>query len=153
MLPDFKLGKIFSIVLLISLFYVLDGKAQNNSIKEHRGPSFLTVNLLSWFNFSPRWRVGYIENFHPIWKVGVDIGYGNNNLTVYDMENHYQLWEIRPEIYYLINPGQKTLQYFSAELFYIDHKEIIFNSHYFPINGEPMDFDRIDYYRKNMDST
>lgn len=86
--------------------------AQNEEIlkfKEYNNNSYLTVNLLSSLNInSPRWRIGYMKNINDRWKVGLDIGYGNHNLTYYDLGDNYELWEVRPEFYYFLKTKRKT---------------------------------------------
>lgn len=126
--------------------------AQNEEIlktKEYNNDSYLTLNLLSSLNInSPRWRIGYIKNINDRWKVGLDIGYGNHNLTFYDLGDNYELWEIRPEFYYFLKTKRKTKKYLSAEPFYINHRDVFLDGHYFPKNGESLSYDQTNYRRQ-----
>ncbi len=145
--------RILIIFSFISLFILINGNAQTNVEKNLTNKSYLTLNLLSPINtLSPRWRVGYIRNLNNKWKIGLDIGFGKRSLSFSDfgekIGKNYQLWEIRPELYYIINPKRKTKKYFSLELFYINHKDVFYNGHYFPENGESLSYDKSDYNRK-----
>ena len=146
--------RISNIIILISIFSMLESKAQSEEIKNlNNNESYLTLNLLSSINtLNPRWRFGYIKNLSEKWKIGLDIGYGNRNLSFSDfgdkIGDNYQLWEVRPEIYYVINPIKKTKKYLSVELFYINHKDVFYNGHFFPINGESISYDKSDFERQ-----
>ncbi|HKJ43607.1 MAG TPA: hypothetical protein VKA27_16035 [Sunxiuqinia sp.] len=90
--------------------------------------SYLTVNLFSPINtLNPRWRIGYIQHLSTRWKAGIDFSFGNREISFSDfgnkIENAYQLWGIRPELYYLLRSRRRTQKYISAELFYIHHKD------------------------------
>lgn len=149
-IPKIILTLIFSLNILIS-------NAQNNQQEEAPTQiSYLTLNLLSQLNFySPRWRVGYIRNINPKWKMGLDLGFGNRNLSFFqeNVGSDYQLWEVRPELYYIINPSKKTDKYFSFELYYISHKDTFYDGHYFPIDGESLHYDKIDFHRQKYGFT
>lgn len=106
--------------------------------------SFVTFNLLSPVDqLVPRWRIGYIRSINPNWKAGIEFGYGNKKLAFADVdadnEADYQLWEIRPELYYILDPLKKTQKYVSAELFYINHTDVFYNK---------IEYDRADYSRQ-----
>jgi len=96
---------------------------------------------------NPRWRIGYLQDLNERWKFSIDIGYTNRkfSLGIHNdlIGNKYQIWEIRPEIYYLMNPKKKTKKYFSAELFYINNKDTFSNGHYGAIK-----YDQVDYRRE-----
>lgn len=146
--------RISTIIILISIFSIVKGNAQTDGIKSlGNNNSYFTINLLSTINtLNPRWRIGYIKNLNEKWKAGLDIGYGNQNLSFPDFHNRigedYQIWELRPEFYFIINPQRKTKKYFSLELFYINHKDVFYNGHYFPIKGESISYDKSDFKRQ-----
>jgi len=133
---------------------IVNGNAQIRDIQETSNEnSYFTINLLSSLNtLNPRWRIGYIENINKKWKVGLDFGYGNRSLSFSDFGDKigkdYQIWELRPELYYIIDPQRKTKKYFSLELFYINHKDIFYNHHYFPVSGESISYDKSDFKRQ-----
>ncbi len=141
-------------ILLILILSMVKVNAQTDEIKNlGNNNSYFTINLLSSINtFSPRWRIGYIRNINKKWKAGLDIGYGNRNLSFSDFGDKigkdYQIWELRPELYYIINPARKTKKYFSVELFYINHKDVFYEDHYFPIDKESMSYDKSDFNRQ-----
>jgi len=139
-------------IFLIYFSSIKISNAQNDEIfktTEYNNSSYLTMNLLSPLNTkSPRWRIGYIKNINERWKIGFDIGYGNHNLTFYDLGDNYELWEIRPEFYYFLITKRKTKRYLSVEPFYINHTDLFFDGHYFPKNGESISFDQTKYKRQ-----
>ena len=130
--------KVLLLILIFSNSLVFAQKSDPIE-KEHSGDnSFVTINLLSVLNpLNPRYRVGYIKSLNPNWRLGLDFGYGSSKLLfsgykLYDswgkMGESYQLWEIRPELYYILNPTRKTQAYFSTELYYIHHKDSFQNN-------------------------
>lgn len=115
--------------------------------------SFAGVNLLSPLNgLNPRVGVGFVYGINERWKLGVDLGYGNKTLSLIDFGNEmgkkYQLWEIRPELYYFISSWKQHERYFSAELFYINHKDVFYRGEYFPIQSHFAKYDQADYFRQ-----
>jgi len=143
--------RIVSAIFLIYFSNINISNAQNDEIlktTEFKNNSYLTINILSPVNIkNPRWRIGYIKNINERWKIGFDLGYGNHNLTFYDLGDNYELWEIRPEFYYFLKTKRKTKKYLSFEPFYINHKDVFFGGHYFPKNGESMSYDKTNYKR------
>ncbi|MEO8933561.1 MAG: hypothetical protein ABI295_04575 [Xanthomarina sp.] len=144
---------ILIIAFLISLLSTINVNGQTDSTKNSNTHSYFTLNLLSPLNTqSPRWRIGYIKDIDEKWKAGLDMGYGNRNLLFSDygdnISKDYQLWEIRPEIYYIINPKRKTKKYFSLELFYINHTDIFYSGSYSSVNNESISYDQSDYKRE-----
>lgn len=143
-------------IILISIFSLAKGDAQTKEIKNSdNNNSYITINLLSPINtLNPRWRIGYIKYINKNWKAGLDIGYGNRNLSFSDfggkIGKDYQIWEIRPELFYIIDPQRKTKKYFSIELFYINHKDVFYESHYFPINEESISYNKSDFKRQKF---
>jgi len=121
-------------------------KDKTSRNKNFNNYSYLTTNLLSHINhYSPRVRIGYIQNIHDRWKVGMDLGYGNDKTTFFEISENYRIWEIRPELYYFTR-SHKT--YLSAELFYINHKDIFTDDFYYPTNSESTRYDRANYQRQ-----
>ncbi len=115
--------------------------------------SFFTFDVFSSLNtYSPRWRVGFIRDIDPKWKVGLNLGYGNKNISYTyfadKFEEDYKLWEIRPELYYVRKRSQKATTYASFELYYINHKDVFHNSSYIPVEGGCLSYDRADYLRQ-----
>lgn len=124
---------------------------------ESKNESFITTDIVSPFYFhyntnysTPRWRVGYLKNLTEKTKIGIDVGYGNANSSLIITGNHYSLWEVRPEYYYIINPTRKTLKYFSLEMFYINHEEEFITQAFYSDQNEYLSFDKADYSRQKI---
>jgi len=117
-----------------------------SQIENFNNYSYITTNLLSHINYhSPRLRIGYIQNINDRWKIGLDLGYGNNKTTFLEISENYNIWEIRPELYYFTR-SHKT--YLSAELFYINHKDIFIDDFYYPKDNESTRYDQASYQRQ-----
>jgi len=140
-------GKFLIIYFFLFITNFINAQEEkSNRIKNFNNYSYITTNLLSHLNhYSPRIRVGYIQNINNRWKVGLDLGYGNDELSIFDNSENYGLWEIRPELYYFTR-AHKT--YLSAEFFYINHKDIFVDDLYYPIDEESTKYDRVNYQRK-----
>ena len=143
-----KTKHFIQLVLVCVLFLANNSKlcAQNeNSLNEstkYRQDYFVTINLESQANIlNPRWKIGFIKTIHSRLKFGVDIAYGNPNLSFWKAETkstsnpifteHYRLWEFSPQLYYSINSNNGLPTYISATLFYINHKDIYYKSIYY----------------------
>jgi hypothetical protein len=127
-----------------------DNSIENSSVKKE---SYLTFDVFSSLNtFSPRGRVGYIKGINQKWKIGLNLGYGNKNISYTyfadKFEEDYELWEIRPELYYIIKQNQKSSTYGSVEIYYINHKDIFHDSYYWPVSGGYYSFEQADYFRQ-----
>ena len=144
-----------TIILLLLVLSTLVLNAQNDSIANSAiiKESYFTFDVFSSLNtYSPRWRVGYIKGISPKWKLGLNLGYGNSIISYTDFaenfEEDYELWEIRPELYYNIRQTQKSTTYGSFELYYINHQDIYHNYYYLPIGGGVIRYDQADYLRQ-----
>lgn len=146
--------------IFISLAIILSAltlNAQESECIENspaRQESCFTFDIFSSMNkYSPRWRVGYVRDIDPKWKVGLNLGYGNKNISYTQyidemFEKDYKLWEIRPELYYVMKRSEKATAYGSFELFYINHKDVFHNSSYIPVEGGCFSYDQADYLRQ-----
>lgn len=144
---------IFIAFFLISFLSTVQVNAQTEEEDNSNGQSYLTVNVFSPMTFTaPRWRVGYIHAINKKWKVGLDVGYGARSISFSDFDNRiedeYRLWEVRPEVYFIVNPKRRTQKYFSIELFYINHSDIIYDDEYYPGHGVTIGFDSAQYERQ-----
>lgn len=151
----FYLGIYFMLMILPSSGN-LKGEISASSLDSLReNDSYFLMNLVTPLDpFNPRWRFGYLQNLNEDWKIGLNFGYGSRGLSLYEFGNirgsHYQLIEIRPEIYWIINPQRKTKRYLSGELFYISHKDVFKNGHYFRIKGESISYEQVDFQRQKF---
>ena len=139
---------VFLFTLLYSSFSQLN--AQNKGSVKAENEDFITLDLFSPIYASSRYRVSYIKNLDSNLKVGLDFGYGNDAISIVRPEGDNSIWEVRPELYYIINPNKKTLKYFSAELFYLNHNLILENKTYYPESGNPIRFDKADFNRQKF---
>lgn len=153
-----KLNSLHQIAILLIVFLstLIVNAQDNDSIKNQtlREKSYITFNLLSPVDqLVPRWRMGYIKSINQKWKAGIEFGYGNKKLAFAVIDDDYnqvdyQLWEIRPELYYILNPSKKTQTYISAEFFYINHKDIQYFGVYYPTDEIGIHYDQANYFRQ-----
>ena len=129
--------------------------AQNDIDIKPNNESYFTIDLISPFYinqevFTPRWRLGYIKNLNSKYKIGIDFGYGNKSISVISADDKYKLWEIRPELYYILNPERKTLKYFALELFYLNQNQKFTSETYLSETDGYLRYDSADYKRNKF---
>ncbi|MGB5553983.1 MAG: hypothetical protein WBM83_04930 [Flavobacteriaceae bacterium] len=147
--------KCFLSFYVFFLFGIVIINAQNSTstLAENRN-SYVTFSLLPITDpFAPRLRVGYTQHLALHWKIGLDLGFGDESTSLLPKTDNYGveyfLWEVRPEIYYIFNPNTKTLKYVSIEMFYIDQEHVFENGDYSPEDGgSDYRFDRADFERQ-----
>lgn len=144
-MKPYKLAYLFFLIF----FSVYSQERENNSENSN---SYITASIWPTFDlFAPRLRVGYVQQLAPHWKAGIDVGYGTEGLSILSLEKNtgieYSLWEVRPEVYYILNPEAKALKYLSAELFYINQDHVFVNGAYTAENNQDFSFDRADFSR------
>ena len=126
---------IYKIAIYIFIFFFISNTSAQNS-EESNNKLYVTVNIASSiFEYSPRYKLGYITPFSERWMYGIQIGYNNYNLTHKHLkesiwiEDKYRLFEIRPSLYYVLNPkNKKNTVYLQSDLFYINQKDIYVNN-------------------------
>ena len=141
--------------LLILIFITISVKFYGQVVNNEPTKSIVTFSLFtSTISYAPRWNVGYIKKISDRYWVGIDLGYGNKNTTINFakssnwINDNYQLFEIRPEIYYDLNLKSKLKHLISAELFYINHKDNFKNSWFLDTNENVYyKYDSADYSR------
>lgn len=144
--------KSFKLVSL--LFFIginLHAQKSENDLSVNNN-SYITASLWPIADlYAPRLRFGYTQHIAPHWKAGLDVGFGAKGISFATDANvgvDYSLWEVRPEVHYILNPEAKTLKYISAEVFYIDQDHVFVNSDYTSENNGDFRFDRADFSRQ-----
>lgn len=143
-------------LLLIFLFPLLSYSQTEKPEPEfpNAGNSYVTLDLLTPFDpYNPRYRIGFIQSLNKTWSIGLDVGYGNEAITISNdgtgPGEDYKLYEIRSEIYHILNPTRRVNHYLSGEIFYINHSETFLDNSYQPENdGSVIDYESADYSRK-----
>lgn len=128
---------------------ILHAQQEKDSIIQNTD-SYFTFSPAALAHFAPRWRVGYIQHLKSNLKFGVSAGYGHKtiNLNFSNRERvNYELWEVRPEIYFIVNAAAKTFKYFSFEYFYINHENTFVNNRYENKDGQTFEYAQADYIR------
>jgi hypothetical protein len=146
-------------ILLLSLL-INHITLSQDVIDETKSPlaSQVTFNLMSPINpLTPKWKIGYVQEINTKWKVGMEYGYGNYNLAFinpqsdpeFSFEKDYKLWELRTSIlYHVINLKQFDC-YFSVDLYYINHKDVLYDGDYLSSSeNEFFLYDQVDFYRQ-----
>lgn len=126
------------------ILFSLTVKSENPQIAVTKKlKSFTSLNLFYPLNIlNPRIGAGFVYGINDKWKMGLDLGIGDKAIDMKGrMGQKYQLWEVRPELYYFISPWKQHERYFSGELFYIDHKDVFYNK----IGYDQADYHRIKY--------
>ena len=112
--------------------------------------SYLTVSPLPILDFhAPRLRVGYLQHLAAHWKIGLDLGLGASTGLLSTRESEDDLlWEVRPEVYYVLQPEARTLKYLAAEFFYIGQFSTLLNNVYDREDGLELHYDQADFERQ-----
>lgn len=140
------------IVLLVVLFY---NNVYCQDIIDQKRKSFVTFSIFTpVLNQAHRWKAGYMYNFENRFWVGTSIGYGLKRISIVSAEfrrsseQDYQLYEIRPELYFDLNRDNRAKQFLSFEVFYINHRDRFVDSFYQDVNTkQEFTFDSANYKR------
>lgn len=143
----------YSVIYLLLLFWIIS--TQVSFTQETYDNSSLAIKLMpfSILDKTPRYRLGleYISN-HQL-GYSLDFGYGNSPLNGWRARNEwgddFSVYEIRPELKYLIKNKKKYNLYLALELFYIDLTVGSEFSSYSPEDS----FDRISYESATLNRT
>ncbi len=118
------------------------------------GNTYVTFNILTPFDpYNPRYRIGLIQSLNKSWSIGLDVGYGNEAITISNdgtgPGEDYRLYEIRSEIYHILNPTRRVNHYLSGEVFYINHSETFLDNSYETEQDEMIIYyESADFHRK-----
>ncbi|NND89022.1 MAG: hypothetical protein HKM28_07240 [Flavobacteriaceae bacterium] len=56
--------------------------SEENDFLNHNS-SYITFDMVTpVYVVNPRYSVGYITSIHPEWKLGIDLGYGSDEISV-----------------------------------------------------------------------
>lgn len=131
--------RLFSI-LFFSLSILFFGQEEFKSMATF---DFLTATMSQ----TPRLNVGYIQKMNKDIWLGIDVGYGNKKINYgRTFGENYQLFEIRPEIYYDLRPSKKLKHLLSFEAFYIHHTDT-FRDSWFQDENKDYTYTKADYRR------
>ena len=125
--------------------------AQEEKKQVSQEECYFTFDLLSQANvLNPRWRIGYIHSLNDKWKLGMDVGLGRDAINLYSNsdKSDFKIWELRPEIYYVIKSEKKMEKYISAELFYTQETSRLLDEEYDAKEQGYYYFDSADFQRK-----
>lgn len=130
-----------------TLFFALFLSLSTFSFGQEEFKSMATFDFLTAsMSQSPRLNVGYIQKMNKNIWLGIDVGYGFGELDYGPITPKYQLFEIRPEIYYDLRPNTKLKHVLSFEGFYIHHKDTFKNSS-FEYRNQNYKYSKADYKR------
>ena len=104
---------------------------------------------------APRYAIGYGFMLNEKWEASLALGYGNANIMpikslnlLYDFNESYQLFEIRPEIKYYYRTNSKTPHLISAEISYLSHKDHFSGGSFKYYNSfQEIGYRQADYHR------
>ena len=140
----------------INFFYVLIllfAWQQISAQDTLRQNKIVSLNVSSYaLTETPRWTFGYTQKISKRWWAGIEAGYGSFWLSVHGRERDfltkdYNLFELRPSVYYDLRPKSKIKHLLSAELFYIHHTDHFTNEWYYDKSGTYYEYDSADYKR------
>ena len=139
-------------LFIIFCFFSLHNLSAQDSIPRK---SIITLNVFSpLMSQVPRWDAGYMRNISRRVWLGVELGYGNHDITINDvsgrdmLNNDYQIFEIRPSVYFDLRPGKKLKHLASFELYFIHHTDTFEDSEYYDTEAlRTYKYDAADYKR------
>lgn len=128
------------------------------NFSQEKAKDFKSIATFSTFSptisYAPRWSLGYIRKIEKRYWLGVEIGYGNQNLSVNFAEEggwikkDYKIFEIKPEIYYDLSQKSNLKHLLSLELQYLNHLDNFKNSWYYNLDTKTYyRYDLADYKR------
>ncbi|MDQ1162803.1 hypothetical protein QE422_003171 [Chryseobacterium sp. SORGH_AS 447] len=126
----------------------LQQSTESQQYKQGNYHSILTVS-----GFAPlrdqRWNVGYMHQLNTRWWIGTEIAYGQKGMTPYNLgfEGDFKIFEVKPELYYSLNPNSRLKHFISAELSYLNHRSERTDAGYYDRSGQYYDFTSADFKR------
>ena len=114
-----------------------------NNVGSMNGTPF-TVVTTNYIHY-PRLTFGYTRSINEKLNLGIDLGYGNKLLSLYEINKDYQLIEFRPKVNYLF--GVKKKSYFGLELFHVYNQDVFYNSNYRSSSFKKYSFEKANFKR------
>jgi len=134
-----------------------DGMSDDNSETFIDSKStYLTFDMVTPLSFvNPRYSFGIVQSVSPHWKLGVDIGFGTDEITYNwserDDQKDWSVYEIRFDVYRILNPTHIVQHYIGAEAFFNYHENALTRDDYrledsdTEINYLSADLERVKY--------
>ena len=125
--------------------------SNSQSLKDQKPPAYRSIITVS--SFAPfrdqRLNVGYMHRLNSRWWLGTEIAYGQKGMTPYNLgfEGDYRIYEIKPEVYYSLDPKSRLKHFLSAELSYLNHSSKRTNAGYYDSNVQYYTYDSADFKR------
>lgn len=110
--------------------------------------SIITVSSFAPFR-DQRFNVGYMHRLNSRWWLGTELAYGQKGMTPYNLgfDGDYRIYEIKPEVYYSLDPKSRLKHFLSAELYYLNHSSERKNAGYYDSAGQYYTYDSADFKR------
>lgn len=146
-----------SLLMMISGYSLAQSSnAFSNSVINNKTEKYnaVTVNAFSFFSPLPRIRAGYFTKINNKWGISLDAGFMKLTSHVNERANRryrYKLWEVRPELQYVMKRTSNKIIYTSVELFYINLRENLVND-YFESSRGIVYFQSANYQRHKLGS-
>lgn len=143
--------KLLYLLLLVSSIGMGQTEMQVTSDVTTTAVDYITFNPLASVDFTtPRYTFGYVRTLNERWKAGIHAGYGSDAISfrfgLDDDRKNYSLFEIRPEVYYVLEQRRKATPYLSFELQYLQHKERFLDDYYLADNR----YNRVEYTQADL---
>ena len=151
---------LLALAMASTFVYAQDQDTQSNDNSEKYIDSkstYLTFDMATpLFPVNPRYSFGVIQSVSPKWKLGIDLGYGSDEITI-DLSDRkdqrdWSVYEIRLDVYRVLNPTRIVQHYIGGELFFNYHENALINDDYrldrdsnFEINYDSADLERLKY--------
>lgn len=121
---------------------------QSERQNRERDQSIITVSGLAPLR-DQRWNIGYLHKLNKRWWIGAEMAYGQKGMTPYNLgfEGDFKVFEIKPELYYSLNPQSRLKHFISAEFSYLNHTSLRTNDGYYDTNGQYYTYTAADFKR------
>ncbi|SEN08366.1 hypothetical protein [Chryseobacterium taichungense] len=116
--------------------------------KQERDHSIITISGLAPLR-DQRWNIGYLHKLNKRWWIGAEVAYGQKGMTPYNLgfEGDFKVFEVKPELYYSLNPKSRLKHFISAEFSYLNHSSQRVNDGYYDTTGQYYNYTSADFKR------